>query len=1249
MRVVATFHQPSSVVQSLKCRLTPDDSVEHLVVAKVNRLEVFSLQPEGIRRECVLEIWGRVVALRSVPVEDSGISNILVLTDHPEPKLIVLKYVADSAGASLVTTGDLSVHDRYGRQSEFVTDVLVDPTGQVAVISCYVGKLKVIQFDDGGISNQFDVSVPEFYILALTFLHTSPGTYAIGILHYDHEQRLQLLSRDLDLENLELSAAPSTILPITVLSVSTFPSMDTPPLLIPVPPYTQEGTEDDFGTHLGGVLVVGGRKIIFYEHASQERRDIKRDKQRRSAKRKASAVQADAQKATEKDKEREGRKLKPKISVKWPWSEVTAWSPIDEEGRRFLIGDAYGRLAMVAFDDTPGLILVPLGETSPPVSLTYLSSQVVYLGSHFGESQLLRIHSSPFANADTETLPIPSGITTVSSSSLMSSKGKEKAYLCMDDERAVKGGRVVSTKGTFVEVLENFQNIAPIMDAVLADLDGSGQPQIVTCSGGLSTGAIKVVRTGADFQELGIVEDVPHVTNLWPLRTQFEATSDTHIVASTLRETYVFRLDAHDAIIRLDPSADGFVGTSPTLAVRNIPRRVTTTNTGRSTSSYVDSSLVVQVTPEKVHLVNYDQALGLFSVVGTGWDPNSAHPAHRQRSIVAADLNASQFVVGLSGGRLVLLNLGESDQFQELKSISAISCAPFDPARKYSLHIAVSFWGTNKIAILSLESSQTYMTTICETSTLTALPRSLLLYNFGCGRGRKDADYHPHIVAGLSDGTVMSFSLKVNELKDRKVFPLGAAPVSLSTCVVDGRMAVFASGSRASVLFWERQRLHHSPVMLKDAVRGTSLNSTFFPSCVVLATSSSLLIGNVRGVDKMQIRSIPLGVENPRRIAHHPSLKVFGVACNRTNPPRIGDFEGTVSCFKILDDVSFDQLSQFVCELGEEVTAVLALPRRENQSFPCFCVGIVELEMGEREPSKGRIVMFSLGSRDGGISSANPALRLISSEHTRGCVYQLVSVEDKIVAAVNTSVVLYKIDNTDGSASLRKLTEWNHNYFVTSLVAHDTTLIVGDAISSVSILNVVGEGLQSIARDYGPLWPVAVEAIGNSGVIGANSDCNLFTFSLQRNGNRFMLERDGSYHVDDVINKFLPGGLTSGEWSGNQVLKPEQLFFASSGRIGVILELSDEISLHMTALQRNMATAIVGPGEMHHTKWRAPANLRGASDAESSFGFLDGDFIEQFLTHPNPSELLEGKMEAERITLPQPEIRDVLEKLQSLH
>jgi DNA damage-binding protein 1 len=144
--------------------------------------------------------------------------------------------------------------------------------------------------------------------------------------------------------------------------------------------------------------------------------------------------------------------------------------------------------------------------------------------------------------------------------------------------------------------------------------------------------------------------------------------------------------------------------------------------------------------------------------------------------------------------------------------ISAVSCTPLNPSKNFTNYIAASFWGSNRVKLFSPESA---LTVICETRSLPALPRSLLLHNFGQSTSTKDPDYHPYLLVGLTDGTVVSYAFMNKELVDQNFFSLGDLPVSLNPCQVDSRKTVFACGSRASILFWERETLRHSPVILK--------------------------------------------------------------------------------------------------------------------------------------------------------------------------------------------------------------------------------------------------------------------------------------------------------------------------------------------------------------------------------------------------------------------------------------------------
>lgn len=71
-------------------------------------------------------------------------------------------------------------------------------------------------------------------------------------------------------------------------------------------------------------------------------------------------------------------------------------------------------------------------------------------------------------------------------------------------------------------------------------------------------------------------------------------------------------------------------------------------------------------------------------------------------------------------------------------------------------------------------------------------------------------------------------------------------------------------------------------------------------------------------------------------------------------------------------------------------------------------------------------------------------------------------------------------------------------------------------------------------------------------------------------------------------------------------------------------------------------------------RYRAPKNTRSRRDADSAaFGFLDGDFLEQFLARLGSPEqvekILAGQNTPERLTMPVEAIQKVLENLKSMH
>lgn len=66
------------------------------------------------------------------------------------------------------------------------------------------------------------------------------------------------------------------------------------------------------------------------------------------------------------------------------------------------------------------------------------------------------------------------------------------------------------------------------------------------------------------------------------------------------------------------------------------------------------------------------------------------------------------------------------------------------------------------------------------------------------------------------------------------------------------------------------------------------------------------------------------------------------------------------------------------------------------------------------------------------------------------------------------------------------VTTWNHNYLISTLVSQGDRLLVGDALTSVSLLKMAGSALEAIAKDYSSLWPTCVQMLDEKRLIGAN-------------------------------------------------------------------------------------------------------------------------------------------------------------------
>lgn len=116
----------------------------------------------------------------------------------------------------------------------------------------------------------------------------------------------------------------------TIISTKAFeaaPIPENPPIVVSVPPLVLSNPEsaDGQSDFNGGLLVVGGKRLLLYELTSKESQKKHSKKLRKQLEGNRSSTGKDKARSDVKDHKDSGKtRSKAAASIAWPWSEVTA-------------------------------------------------------------------------------------------------------------------------------------------------------------------------------------------------------------------------------------------------------------------------------------------------------------------------------------------------------------------------------------------------------------------------------------------------------------------------------------------------------------------------------------------------------------------------------------------------------------------------------------------------------------------------------------------------------------------------------------------------------------------------------------------------------------------------------------------------------------------------------------------------------------------------------------------------------------
>ncbi|KAF8774370.1 DNA damage-binding protein 1 like protein [Argiope bruennichi] len=410
----------------------------------------------------------------------------------------------------------------------------------------------------------------------------------------------------------------------------------------------------------------------------------------------------------------------------------------------------------------------------------------------------------------------------------------------LGDSQLVKLNVHANDNGSFTEVMETFTNLGPIIDMCVVDLERQGQGQLVTCSGAYKEGSLRIIRNGIGIHEHASI-DLPGVKGMWPLKLDSTEYDDT-LILSFVGQTRVLCLSGEDIEEKHLP---GFDVSQQTFLCAN-----------------VRFDQIVQVTASSIRLLSRPTKQVLSQ-----WMP----PPNQIICVVSA--NMSQVVCAIRN-ELYYFEIFEEEIRQTGHTImeNEVACLdvnPLDSAEKTPI-CAVGLWTDISIRILNLPSLKEIHKEMLGGD---IIPRSILATTF---------ESMHYLLCALGDGSLFYFTIdpETGCLAEKKKVTLGTQPTVLKTFRSLATTNVFACSDRPTVIYSSNHKLVFSNVNLKEVSHMCPLNSVGYPDSLALSNDHALLIGTIDEIQKLHIRTVPLG-ESPRRIAYQEDTQTFGVITTR--------------------------------------------------------------------------------------------------------------------------------------------------------------------------------------------------------------------------------------------------------------------------------------------------------------------------------------------------------------------------------
>ncbi len=980
--------------------------------------------------------------LQKVFPAGSPISHLLVGTARRQ--YFTLAWNPETENLETKTTLE-DVSEAGMREWQTLQQCRIDPTGAHVALSMYDGILSFIRIRAPTRSNRGKAGsyldepeqrrLSELQVKDTTFLYPRANVPRIALLHQvGKERRIQLVTYDVyeSGKYSDFNAVHNRKDVVDILDNGAN-------MLIPVPIVESPGSRrrhnprQNSGTkkpHMGGVIVVGETTLTYYD---------------------------DERKSSEIFAMRESNLF-------------VTWTAIDE--LRYLLADEFGGLHMMTIlkdgnDVVINIYVQEMGRTSTPTTMVALEKGMVFIGSHVGDSQVIKLQLGQHGSRSSFTvIQTMNNIAPIMDFHIMNlrSNGGEVTEIPAEWEGYDEPDEYDRKRNEYTMMMDHIKPTG-------VSSFSSGQSRLVAGCGAYESGTLQSIRSGIGLEDYGWLGDMPGIRGLFPLRKSLNRKTDTALLISFRTESRVFVFDKSGDITNVD-SYYGLTLDEETLLACN------------------GGDGIIQATPTKVIMTETDS-----DMVRATWQPPNGG------QITAVSANRDAVLVCVGGETLFSLNAQTSLKVittLDFKGKDQISCLHVPRIRHsgHHPHAFIGKWQSRTVSVVNSMTLETIIEVPVSNDETLAIPRDIVQAQLR----PKEAGL-PTVLVAMSDGTISTFSLDMVlcVTKDERSIALGtqAATLSVIPRFSSGYYgieveSVFAICELASMICASDGQINYSALSAEDFTHVVPFNTSSFPDSIAVATTAGLKMSVFDAEKVTHVKKLSMGY-TPRRLAYSVKENLFAIGLFKREI--LTGVEVANSGIQLVDDISFKHVGRsFMLDYRDRNTEEI-VEAVYFGDLPKTAEGHERLIVGTSfvkpfEDCNGRVLVLGIDT------FRNPYL--IAQIELKGSCQRLGVSYGHIIAALTRTIVV--LEYTETSITTGKLAIIAHHRTATTPIdieVQGPMIAVTDMMKSVSIMEYHwGENgepprLQEVARDVDSRWGTAVGYMGMSNWIGADASGNL--------------------------------------------------------------------------------------------------------------------------------------------------------------